>query len=55
MLVKNLNIGLDKIQASTLSTESSLNMVTICIIVPQWKHECWILNTHVVKINCPLR
>ena len=29
----NLNIGLDKMQASTLSTEPSLNMVIICNVV----------------------
>ena len=33
MLTKNLSFGLDKMQASTLSTESGLNMVTICNIV----------------------
>ena len=29
MEIYNLNFGLDKMQASTLSTESSLNMVAI--------------------------
>ena len=28
----NLNIGLDKMQASTLSTKSSLNMVAYCFV-----------------------
>ena len=28
----NLNISLDKMQASTLSTKSSLNMVTYCFV-----------------------
>ena len=39
MLTKVLNYGLDKIQASTLSTESSLNMVTICNIVCHFTSE----------------
>ena len=33
MQIRNLNFDLDKMQASTLSTEPGLNMVTICNIV----------------------